>query len=115
MRLITETMRQMRAAKDRFDVGEVTLTDVSVAEARLAAASAGLAAAQGRRWPLRRPYRYKAAIGGYPANLRRWIAQITALPKSLDAGARAISIRRGIRPILQSQAHGATAHRGFAD
>ncbi len=44
LRLIT---RELRAAKDRFEVGEVTRTDVSLAEARLAAARSALSAAQG--------------------------------------------------------------------
>ncbi len=44
VRLITQ---ELRAANDRFEVGEVTRTDVSLAEARLAAARSGLAAAQG--------------------------------------------------------------------
>lgn len=44
VRLITQ---QLRAARDRFEVGEVTRTDVSIAEARLAAARSGLAAAEG--------------------------------------------------------------------
>lgn len=38
--------RQLQAARDRFEVGEITLTDVAQAEARLAGAQAGLAAAQ---------------------------------------------------------------------
>jgi outer membrane protein len=38
--------RQLQAARDRFEVGEITLTDVAQAEARLAGANAGLAAAQ---------------------------------------------------------------------
>ena len=44
VRLITE---EFRAAGDRFEVGEVTRTDVSLAEARLAAARSLLAAAEG--------------------------------------------------------------------
>ena len=44
VRLITQ---EFRAAQDRFDVGEVTRTDVALAEARLAAASSQLAAAEG--------------------------------------------------------------------
>lgn len=43
-RVITQ---EFRAAQDRFDVGEVTRTDVALAEARLAAARSLLAAAQG--------------------------------------------------------------------
>ncbi|MEL6839509.1 MAG: TolC family outer membrane protein [Pseudomonadota bacterium] len=44
VRLITQ---EFRAAQDRFDVGEVTRTDVALAEARLAAARSELAAAEG--------------------------------------------------------------------
>ncbi len=44
VRVISE---QLRAARDRFEVGEVTRTDVALAEARLASAKSGLAAAQG--------------------------------------------------------------------
>lgn len=44
VRVITE---ELRAAKDRFDVGEVTRTDVDQAEARLAQGKALLAQAQG--------------------------------------------------------------------
>lgn len=39
--------QELRAARDRFEVGEVTRTDVAQAEARLAAAQSGLATAQG--------------------------------------------------------------------
>ena len=39
VRLITQ---ELRAAQDRFEVGEVTRTDVAIAEARLAAARSGL-------------------------------------------------------------------------
>ena len=44
LRLITE---ELRAAEDRFEVGEVTRTDVAQAQARLAEARSGLAGAQG--------------------------------------------------------------------
>lgn len=44
VRLLTQ---ELRAARDRFDVGEVTRTDVALAEAALAQARSGLAAAQG--------------------------------------------------------------------
>ena len=40
-------IQEFRAAQDRFEVGEVTRTDVALAEARLAAARSLLAAAQG--------------------------------------------------------------------
>jgi outer membrane protein len=60
-------VQELRAAKDRFEVGEVTLTDVSLAEARLAAAQAGLSSAQGSLEVAREAY--KAAIGDYPDQL----------------------------------------------
>jgi len=48
---------ELRAAQDRFEVGEVTRTDVSLAEARLAAARASLAAAQGELLAARESYK----------------------------------------------------------
>lgn len=58
---------QLRAAQERFDVGEVTRTDVAQAEARLAAAR-GLLAAQERSLQVSREA-YKRATGDYPGNL----------------------------------------------
>ncbi len=58
---------ELRAAKDRFEVGETTQTEVSLAEARLAAARAAEAAAQGQLLIAREEY--KAAIGHYPGTL----------------------------------------------
>lgn len=85
-RLITQ---ELRAAKDRFDVGEVTLTDVSLAEARLAAARSGLAAAQGNLMIARE--RFKATTGAYPGNL----AGLPKLPKTAKSqeDARAVAVR----------------------
>lgn len=83
-RLIT---KQLNAANDRFAVGEVTLTDVSVADARLAAANAGLVAAQGDLNAAREAY--KVAVGAYPGALAR-LPKLPVLPKSLEA-ARAIA------------------------
>lgn len=65
VRLITQ---ELRAARDRFEVGEVTRTDVSIAEARLAASRGNLAAAQGDLEIAREDY--KAKVGNYPGNLR---------------------------------------------
>ncbi len=64
VRLITE---QLRAAQDRFDVGEVTRTDVAQAEARLAAARSLLAAEQGNLAMARAEY--VAAVGRAPGSL----------------------------------------------
>ncbi|WP_225030256.1 TolC family outer membrane protein [Xinfangfangia pollutisoli] len=78
VRLITQ---ELRAAQDRFDVGEITKTDVSIAEAALAAARSNLAAAEGDLLVARESY--KAAVGHYPGRL----AALPASPKigkSLD-------------------------------
>ena len=64
VRLLTE---QLRATRDRFEVGEVTRTDISLAEARLAAARSGLAAEQGGFKQAREQYR--AIVGNYPGTL----------------------------------------------
>jgi len=80
-------MQELRAAKDRFEVGEVTRTDVSQAEARLAQARSNLAAARGQ-FEISRAV-YEAAIGHKPGTVSL-PASLPALPKSLaDAKARA--------------------------
>jgi outer membrane protein len=78
VRVIT---RELRAAKDRFDVGEITQTDVSQAEAALAAAQANLAAAQGDLMIAREAY--KAAVGHYPDRLAG-LPKTPSVPKSLE-------------------------------
>lgn len=64
VRLITE---QLRAAQDRFEVGEVTRTDVAQAEARLAAAQTELAVETGTY--VRAVEEFIAAVGREPGNL----------------------------------------------
>ena len=59
VRVITQ---QLRAANDRFEVGEVTRTDVSQAEAFLAEARANLAASQGDLAQAVEEYRLAAGI-----------------------------------------------------
>ncbi len=71
----------LKAAQDRFDVGEVTRTDVSQAEARQAAARAQLVAATGSMAVARESY--KAATGHYPGPLAG-APRPPVLPKSLD-------------------------------
>jgi outer membrane protein len=65
VRVIT---RELAAARERFELGEVTRTDVSLAEARLAAARSSLAAAEGDLAAAREGY--KLVTGSYPSNLR---------------------------------------------
>jgi outer membrane protein len=95
VRVITQ---ELRAAKDRFEVGEVTQTDVSLAEAALASSKANLAAAQGQLMVARE--RYKATTGHYPGKLAAR-PKTPALPGSLEA-AKAVG-ERGHPVIIQAQ------------
>jgi TolC family type I secretion outer membrane protein len=61
--------RQLEAARDRFQVGEVTRTDVFQAEARLAEATAQRVAAEGDLDSSRA--RYRNVVGEMPGNLKR--------------------------------------------
>jgi len=86
VRVIAE---QLRAAQDRFEVGEITRTDVAQAEARLAEARANLVVAQGDLAIARENYR--AATGNYPGVL----SALPAPPRTaatLDA-ARSVALR----------------------
>lgn len=103
VRLITQ---ELRAAQDRFDVGEITRTDVSIAEARLAAARANLAAAEGDLMIARE--NYKAATGHYPGRL----AALPASPKigrSLEE-ARSVAVRA--HPSIKQAQHAVAAAEG---
>ncbi|WP_424940597.1 TolC family outer membrane protein [Aliiroseovarius sp. S253] len=64
VRVLTQ---ELRAANDRFEVGEVTQTDVALARARLAAARANEASARGNLEIAREEY--KAVTGHYPTTL----------------------------------------------
>lgn len=59
--------QELQAAQDRFDVGEVTRTDVALAEARLASARAGLAQAEGILLQAREFFRN--AVGRNPGTI----------------------------------------------
>lgn len=95
VRLVTQ---ELRAAQDRFDVGEITRTDVSIADARLAAARAGLSAAQGELMVAREAY--KAATGAYPNRLSA-LPKTPKLPQTMEA-ARAVALKSN-PTILQLQ------------
>jgi outer membrane protein len=59
--------REREAAQDRFELGEVTRTDVAIAEARVAAARSALEAARGQLAVARESF--KLAVGRYPGTL----------------------------------------------
>lgn len=86
VRLITQ---ELRAATDRFDVGEVTRTDVALAQAALAQARSGLAAAQGQFNIAREAY--KAATGKYPRRLAG-LSKVPGTASSIEA-ARDVALR----------------------
>ena len=81
--------QQVQASQDRFDVGEVTRTDVSLAQARKAAAEANLAVSLGQLEISRETYR--AVVGVEPNNLSP-LPPLPDLPNSL-AEAEAIAMR----------------------
>lgn len=89
---------QVRAAKDRFEVGEVTRTDVAQAEARLAAALSQLEANRGSLE--RSESSYTAVVGTPPRDLRSPPAA-PVLPNSPDK-AEAVAMRKHPR-IMQAQ------------
>ena len=95
VRLIT---RELRGARDRFEVGEVTRTDISLAEARLAQARSQLSSAEGDLAIAREEYR--AVVGSYPHNLRT-PSQPPMPVHSVDA-ARGVALSQHPQ-ILQSQ------------
>ena len=72
---------QRRAAEERFEVGEVTRTDVAQAEARLAAARSTLATVLGRLEVSREAY--KRVVGEYPGDLDP-LPPLPDLPNSID-------------------------------
>jgi len=95
-RLITQ---ELRAARDRFEVGEITKTDVSIAEARLAASGAALAAAEGELMIAREAY--KAATGAYPGKLAA-LPKAPALPRTME---EAQGVARSTHPMIRQAQH----------
>lgn len=86
LRVIRE---ELRAAQDRFDVGEVTKTDVALAEARLAASQSALAAAKGNLAQANEYY--KQTVGG-AAHALDAPRSLPRLPKSAQA-AKQLAVR----------------------
>ncbi len=79
--------QQLQAARDRFEVGEVTRTDVSQAEARLSGAQAEMSAAQAQLAASRAAYE---RMTGQPAGTLSEPPELPALPETLaDAAAYA--------------------------
>lgn len=77
---------ELRAAQDRFDVGEITKTDVAVAEARLAASTSALAAARGSYVQAQETYQQ---VVGAPAGALEEPSTTPDIPRSVKAVKRA--------------------------
>lgn len=86
----------LRATQNRFDVGEVTRTDVSQSESRLADSRAQLESAKGALQVSRETYRQ--AVGSLPGRLQP-LPPLPPLPKSVDD---AISIGMQRNPAIIS-------------
>ncbi|MEJ0024275.1 MAG: TolC family protein [Alphaproteobacteria bacterium] len=87
--------RQVEEAQARFDVGDITRTDVAQAQARLAGARAQLAVARANLEASRANY---AAIVGNPPGQLEAPTPVSALPASLDMAIRAGAKRKSGLP-----------------
>lgn len=96
MMLLTQ---ELRAARDRFEVGEVTRTDVALAEAQLAQARSGLAGSEGTL--LRAIEEYRVVVGRKPGNLSA-PPSLPDVSGNIDA-AKALAVRR--HPDLEAAQH----------
>ncbi len=73
---------ELRAANDRFEVGEITKTDVALAEARLAASNSALAVAKGSYE--KAVASYVSAVGEKPGSLE-YPNFVPEVPNSLES------------------------------
>ena len=87
VRLLTQ---ELRAARNRFEVGEVTRTDVALAEAQLAQARSGLATAEGNRAIAVEEYRN--VVGRKPGRIGG-LPRLPNVGKDLNA-AKGLAVRR---------------------
>lgn len=101
--------QERQAAQDRFDVGEITVTDVALAEARLAATRASLAVAEGDLEVAQE--QYMSVTGKQPGQLSA-PPPLPKLPGNLET---ARSIAQDNHPaIKQAQRSAAAAELGVA-
>ena len=96
LRLLTQ---EQRAAQDRFEVGEVTRTDVALADAQLAQARSGLAAARGDLTSAVEEYRN--VVGRAPGALVP-PPSLPGLDRDMSA-AKALAVR--IHPSIRAAQH----------
>ncbi len=89
---------ELRASQDRFEVGEVTRTDVALSESSLAAAQSSLVFSRGDL--VNAQEEYLAAVGTRPGSLDN-APRLPAAPASLDE-AKAVAMRNH-PSVLQAQ------------
>jgi outer membrane protein len=100
-----EAVRELlRATRDRFNVGEVTRTDVAQAEARLASAESALSVAQANLNTSRAVY--QRVIGEEPGRMAPGRSVENLLPKSV---ASAVAAGFGEHPAIAAARFGADA------
>ncbi len=90
---------ELRAARQRFELGDSTRTDIAIAEARLAAAESLLAAAEGDFNVAREDYRL--ATGSYPNRMRQ-PPQLPRLPATMQ---QAMNLARSNHPAITQAQH----------
>ena len=102
---VNNLQKQARAAQARFDVGEVTRTDVSQARARVSGAQGDVAAAKANLEASIAAY--VAVVGAKPGKLK--YAKLGRVPESLEA---ALSVANDISPqiLAASWVHDASLH-----
>ena len=102
--------QQLGATQDRFEVGEVTRTDVAIAQSRLAASRSALAAARGQVDIARENYRL--ATGVLPGSTLADPPPAPALPPDVERGQQ---LALQIHPLIASAQHDITALTLLAD
>lgn len=95
---------ELRATRDRFQVGEVTRTDVAQSESRLASARYQLASANAQLQTARAQYRQ--VIGSEPGQLTQAAPVDKLLPASLEA---AVHTGLARHPAIEAAKNGADA------
>lgn len=96
--------QQLQAANDRFEVGEVTRTDVALAQSRLAAARSLLAASRGQVDIEREGYRL--AVGRLPVGPLQSPPDMPDLPTSVE---QAQQLALQVHPLISAGQHDVTA------
>lgn len=96
--------QQLRASQDRFEVGEVTRTDVAISQTRLSASQSALAAARGQVDIAREAYRQ--AVGRLPGPTLDAPPASPAIPPDVDR-AQALSLQ--IHPLISAGQHNIVA------